>query len=349
MDSGFIEREWSGFSNTPGQVNTMLVLDRAGQPIAAYRDGAALVGFPLAHATALAARIAARLPGSGQAETSALVATADGATFVGAANIVPFEGERTSALMALPVRRLVFMHPVNTRLLAFVNETIKVTGLHVGPAGGGAEHLTVPVDGGATLTLVWQPRGLGARAVERSLAYLVPGLVLGTMLIAAAMRANLASMRALDVLANRDRLTGLPNRGAFLAELERRLARGGPVALGMLDLTGFKAVNDTHGHLAGDDLLRAVAIELAASASPGDLVARLGGDEFAFFAPGLDAAERMAARLARTPRTPAGRRTVDAHNRNRRRHRACPARDEHAGPDCARRRAALPGQARGAR
>ncbi len=81
-------------------------------------------------------------------------------------------------------------------------------------------------------------------------------------------------------LARTDHLTGLANRRALITALRDALASGRPLALLLLDLDGFKTVNDTHGHGAGDQLLIAVAHQILAAAGPEDLVARLGGDEF---------------------------------------------------------------------
>ncbi|WP_043512123.1 MULTISPECIES: GGDEF domain-containing protein [unclassified Actinoplanes] len=80
-----------------------------------------------------------------------------------------------------------------------------------------------------------------------------------------------------------DELTGLANRAHFREETTTALedAHPGSVALLLVDLDGFKAVNDTHGHGAGDLLLAGVAEKLRQSVRAGDLVARLGGDEFA--------------------------------------------------------------------
>ncbi|GAB3824209.1 diguanylate cyclase domain-containing protein [Dactylosporangium cerinum] len=80
-----------------------------------------------------------------------------------------------------------------------------------------------------------------------------------------------------------DPLTGLPNRALLLDTLERRLDAGRPVALLYVDLDGFKPVNDSHGHEAGDRVLTTIAGRLEACG--GDLVARLGGDEFAVLTP----------------------------------------------------------------
>src|SRR6185369_1900900 len=78
--------------------------------------------------------------------------------------------------------------------------------------------------------------------------------------------------------------TGLANRRALERTLAAALGRAGArarsVGLLMLDLDGFKAINDTHGHAAGDEALREVARRLSRSVRERDLVARLGGDEF---------------------------------------------------------------------
>lgn len=84
--------------------------------------------------------------------------------------------------------------------------------------------------------------------------------------------------------ADTDALTGLANRRALERTLEAALGRAGArsrsVGVIMLDLDGFKAINDTHGHPAGDDALREVAARLRRCVRERDLVARLGGDEF---------------------------------------------------------------------
>lgn len=81
-------------------------------------------------------------------------------------------------------------------------------------------------------------------------------------------------------LADHDALTGLLNRRALFERLDEAVARRAPFVLAVLDLDGFKQLNDTHGHLAGDEALRVVAGRMREAAVPGDHLARLGGDEF---------------------------------------------------------------------
>ncbi|MFO1069169.1 MAG: EAL domain-containing protein [Geminicoccaceae bacterium] len=99
------------------------------------------------------------------------------------------------------------------------------------------------------------------------------------------------SVDRLDRLAQYDDLTGLANRALFGDRLERALAsarrRQATVAVMLLDLNGFKPVNDRLGHGAGDRLLRIVADRLVAKVRETDTVARLGGDEFALVIEGL--------------------------------------------------------------
>jgi diguanylate cyclase (GGDEF)-like protein len=96
-----------------------------------------------------------------------------------------------------------------------------------------------------------------------------------------------------------DGLTGLLNTRAFYKEAERERVRaqryGYPLTLCVMDLDGFKRVNDTYGHLKGDELLRETAQILHGGVRQTDLVARLGGDEFAILFPELDmsTAERL--------------------------------------------------------
>ena len=97
--------------------------------------------------------------------------------------------------------------------------------------------------------------------------------------------------RRLDALAFFDALTGLPNRVLLDDRIAQAISSGNrhrtSFALHFYDLDGFKAINDRHGHLSGDDVLRAVARRFERAARAEDTVARMGGDEFVIVQPAV--------------------------------------------------------------
>jgi GGDEF domain-containing protein len=95
----------------------------------------------------------------------------------------------------------------------------------------------------------------------------------------------LSAVRDLHEDAYTDKLTGLPNERAF----ERERTRRPEAAVTVIDLDGFKAVNDKHGHEAGDVILKHAAKRLRASLRAGDFLARLHGDEFVILSDAKDA------------------------------------------------------------
>ena len=120
--------------------------------------------------------------------------------------------------------------------------------------------------------------------------------VLGTVaLLVATLTTNLARETGLS---RTDSLTGLPNARAFheaaAAEIHRMRRTGDVLTAAYLDVDNFKAVNDAHGHAAGDELLMLAARTMTGALRGSDLVARLGGDEFALLLPGATRADAMA-------------------------------------------------------
>ena len=115
----------------------------------------------------------------------------------------------------------------------------------------------------------------------------------------------------LKALAERDALTGLPNRRALAEVLPRRMdearAQGRPLSVLFVDLDRFKSINDQHGHAVGDEVLAEASRRLAERLRGGEIVARQGGEEFVLMLPGADAdratgaAERLRRDIAESP------------------------------------------------
>ncbi|WP_269163672.1 putative bifunctional diguanylate cyclase/phosphodiesterase [Modestobacter sp. VKM Ac-2978] len=162
--------------------------------------------------------------------------------------------------------------------------------------------------------LVWAVGFLGELLVIGTIVVVLrgdvpagPAAVLGLLVLGSAGAIGVLARRAAS--AQEDALTGLVNRRGFDEALDvavrGALRVGEPLSAALFDLDHFKAVNDSRGHAAGDELLRTVAATWAPMLPPGAVLARHGGDEFSLLLPGLDgeaalaAAERLRAALPR--------------------------------------------------
>jgi diguanylate cyclase (GGDEF)-like protein len=220
-----------------------------------------------------------------------------------------------------PDRRLASVHAARRTLVGTVVIAGATAGLVAIARGGQATWLCVPaalLAAGATrnrltaITATAAVVGAALGAAQRAVAG--TGHPPSTALLALVAAASVAVLVALRERLERERdtlrasaftdpLTGAANRRALLARIDYEIARHArsrrTFALLMLDLDGFKALNDRFGHPAGDDLLREVAGALARVIRDQDTVARVGGDEFCLLAPETDeaGAERLISRV----------------------------------------------------
>ncbi|RKF19759.1 diguanylate cyclase [Alginatibacterium sediminis] len=119
---------------------------------------------------------------------------------------------------------------------------------------------------------------------------------------------NVKEVERLEYLAHHDSLTGLANRAQLYGSLESIIAKGqlGSFAIIYMDLDGFKAINDNHGHVAGDAVLKTIAVRMQQLVRNQDLVARLAGDEFVIVLRHTDnsGADHLAKRVLETVAQP---------------------------------------------
>ncbi|WP_293813175.1 GGDEF domain-containing protein, partial [uncultured Bosea sp.] len=147
-------------------------------------------------------------------------------------------------------------------------------------------------DGKIGAWLTWVPTRPGDVMLRRFLWALIAVALLFSAIFIFVVQRLRASAKQIELrerqiqrLAGQDELSLLPNRRSFDLTLDQTLAHiqddnGPSLAVLLIDLDRFKAVNDTYGHTAGDELIRQVAVRLSGAVQVGDTVARLGGDEF---------------------------------------------------------------------
>jgi diguanylate cyclase (GGDEF)-like protein len=144
-------------------------------------------------------------------------------------------------------------------------------------------------------TTVWAATARPATTAAAANVAEVTVRALGLLFVVALVQVTVTQLRLASHLSCTDELTGLPNRRAFVQRAELELARmrrtGTTTTVAYLDVDGFKAVNDGHGHERGDELLRRIGEVLDQRLRATDLAARLGGDEFALLLPDTDAAQ----------------------------------------------------------
>jgi diguanylate cyclase (GGDEF)-like protein len=189
------------------------------------------------------------------------------------------------------------------------------------PAGAFTRETTIQIDGTWRAVVRGSATASGLSANLQGLFLFVVGAIVSLLLFALVLVLTRSREQALGMVQEKtgelrhqslhDALTGLPNRVLALDRAEQMLARARrqqiPVAALYLDIDGFKHVNDTFGHAAGDELLRTVATRLQGVVREGDTAARLSGDEFVVLVEGsaLDAGpELVAERLLEVLRRP---------------------------------------------
>ena len=199
-------------------------------------------------------------------------------------------------ISGLIMQGLIRTKQVSTNALAVATSAIFMTcaihhghhALHLMHGGSAGELLAVRAVFGNWHTMLVD--GIGAAV---AVAYLGLRQSYKTLLHTPAMfedAVRVAAERQLREQAFRDVLTGIPNRAAYQAHADEVTRSRQPSTVLFVDLDGFKAINDEHGHDTGDRLLREAAERMAAALRDDEAVFRLGGDEFVLVAVGHDAA-----------------------------------------------------------
>lgn len=284
---------WGTITEDYPLYDTAMVMEPDGSPLIAYHAGAVLRDPGDFYLGALGDVLAAarRTDPAQENLPVAFIRTREGFAIIGAAAIQPSEPDQTFDLARSKI--LVFSKQLTPKVISEISTTFSIGGLALTEAMGPERLLHVDLkDIRATpiAYFTWPPVEPGTASYLRVRPTVVGSafilaLLLGTVAASglAAFRAVRNGERASNYKAKHDPLTGLWNRAGCLEQLEIALSStsGGRTCLNILDLDGFKPVNDAWGHAVGDELIKAVAERLLACLPPSAVISRLGGDEFA--------------------------------------------------------------------
>ncbi|TNM66190.1 bifunctional diguanylate cyclase/phosphodiesterase [Aliirhizobium smilacinae] len=282
----FADSTWGQSSDDNPLFDAAVVLTPERGVLSSYKKGR---GFdPFAYFGPSLNGIVSSADTSGRMPVVSFVRTPDGLAIMAACNIQPYD-KQTS--VTGPFHTLVLARFLSTEALADIEQTFDLNDLRLGEAPG-AGLLNIPLagaDGTILGYLQWPSRDPGTMIYDRARGYLLTAAFILFAFLLAVLVTGIFSTRMLQRSADRarhrathDALSGLLNRAGILERLDQAIAGGkAGLVLHLIDLDGFKGVNDAWGHAVGDELIKLVA-ERVKSRLPADaLFARLGGDEFA--------------------------------------------------------------------
>jgi len=264
------------------------LVDYRGQTLWAAIDGKVATSAPLnGEMAVLAQSVSAKKPSTG-----GVLHTPLGLALVGVSAVVPTDPGLFGLVPEAGPHRLILLRRLTPEVLRSAGQRLLLDDLRLNGVGPGRLAIEVAVRG-APFTLSWRPGQPGREAIMRALPLLIIALIVFAAICAMILRGAFASVQELARQAVIDSLSRLPNRRALHRALHGASRKNAPLALALLDLDGFKAINDNYGHAVGDRLIRAVGDALSGLARGDILVARLGGDEFALLAQGSHASDRL--------------------------------------------------------
>jgi len=282
-DLSFLRRAWSDSTGDGTNYDGAYVIDPKGHLLIGMRDGKPNMK-PLRRGLADAIGVLSKRPRPHGGGVGGILALPGELVLIGVADILPTS--KNSAVKPPPsgsCYRLVFIDRLDRALLAETSKSLMINHLRIVPKT--ETDLSIPirdVHGLVIANLRWDLQSPGMTALKRALPPIAAAMIVAIMLTMLIARQGARSIDELSRLALIDSLSELPNRRALRAELKRRLTGPQTVALCLLDLDGFKFINDNYGHAIGDRLIVACAEMLVKLVGDRGFVARLGGDEFAF-------------------------------------------------------------------
>jgi diguanylate cyclase (GGDEF)-like protein len=295
-DSAFLWTSWGAPTSESANYDIAAVIDQKGQTLMAFEGGKVRQGDLLQDLGA-PLRELLRQASATKAASGGFVRQGDQILIVGIEEIMPISRELERLVPKDGPYRLVFARVLSDSVVAALSKRTGLADLRLAPVAqtdSNWPRIHDPMRGHVA-AMVWTPSRPGARALDAVMPKIIFAFLVALVLAGLVSRQWLKLIREFRNEALTDSLSGLPNRRALRTDLQARIARSEPLALAMLDLDGFKAVNDRFGHLAGDRLINEVSALLQSKVGTKGNVARLGGDEFAIVLVGPNARDMIEA------------------------------------------------------
>jgi diguanylate cyclase (GGDEF)-like protein len=289
-DLKFIKRAWGDSTADGTNYDGAYVLDPSLHTLIGMRRGRE-DRSPIEKRIGRAIAMLAHRPVEHGGGVGGIVMLPEGPALIGMAQILPTSKHSALKVSSDSRYRLLFVKLIDKALLDETAKSLMIEDLHLAPrkSPGDTAIALHDVHGHFAAWLDWQAASPGMVALKRALPSIAMALAAAILLTALIARQGARSVNELARQALMDSLSDLPNRRALRQELARRLGNRDHVALCLLDLDGFKFINDNYGHVIGDRLIIACAEMLLAMVGKTGFVARLGGDEFAFILSGSGA------------------------------------------------------------
>jgi diguanylate cyclase (GGDEF)-like protein len=289
----FFERNWLPSTEENDRYELIAIVDHNGKPIVAGENGALATLESQRWFGAGTEKLLASLRGS--TESAASLIQDDGEVAILAASNIRYTD---AAMNAMHVKkrpyRIMFKKRMDQKLVAAMGGDMGIPGLTLGSGPAGRPSIIL-FDGHDRVIgqLSWNTPNAGYVAAWQSLPILLAGSLFFFIVLGIIARFGFNVIGRLAQQALTDSLSNMPNRRALRQAIRAKEYNGQPYALALIDLDGFKNVNDSYGHAVGDRLIRKISDILQKNASDDGLIARLGGDEFAILLRGISAKDRI--------------------------------------------------------
>jgi diguanylate cyclase (GGDEF)-like protein len=293
IDRNFVWNVWGVSSGGAQNYDGIAVLDHSGRTLVAYRSGKP-VQFDVAqeYGAALVSLLAE--VDRDQGPKGGLIKTRRGVELVGLSDVRPTTPTLDVLVPDQGHYRLLLTRTLTDEIVTSAGETVHVDNLSLTPEHEDSSATVLrDASGNGVATVFWKADHPGMLALQRALPWIIFGSLLFVGIASYVILQGFRTIRRFSDQALIDSLSRLPNRRALRQSLEKSLSMRENLALAMIDLDGFKGINDNYGHGVGDRLIKEISALLLELVGGKALVVRLGGDEFAIMATGADSAVRL--------------------------------------------------------